>query len=345
MLLRCTVVAVLVTLATACGADYQGPGDQGGNPGDPEGGAALEIVSPVSRSVVRRETLGSDGRLFATANYQLTVLRADVVRVEVYEVGGELLAETNAAQGSLQWDVNFTVDGHYDLEWRAYDSGGNVIGGNLYSELWIQRAQVECLELLDLYQLSYTLGPSLQGVPDPVTVATPINGIHYRFRTDQDRRSDLEMDCQLAASLAEAAPYLRDRDIVEVVDIGVYNYRCIGGGTPPCSGSISQHAYARALDIHALVASDGTTYSVLDDWVIDGDTTPTCQEGIPVTDKNTFLHDFICQMSELGVWKLILTPNYDAAHRDHFHVDLSPGSGGIRSAGTPGVIDFGAHAH
>jgi hypothetical protein len=30
------------------------------------------------------------------------------------------------------------------------------------------------------------------------------------------------------------------------------------------------------------------------------------------------------------VWNIALTPNYNAAHRDHFHVDLTAGSDFIR---------------
>ena len=32
-----------------------------------------------------------------------------------------------------------------------------------------------------------------------------------------------------------------------------------------------------------------------------------------------------------GVWTIVLTPNYNAAHRNHFHVDLTPGSDYLRS--------------
>jgi hypothetical protein len=36
------------------------------------------------------------------------------------------------------------------------------------------------------------------------------------------------------------------------------------------------------------------------------------------------------------VWNIVLTPNYNADHRNHFHVDLTPGSDFIeRRVGDP----------
>ena len=184
----------------------------------------------------------------------------------------------------------------------------------------------DCASWLAWYDQPYELGPESPGIAEPVTLVTPIGGLRHRVSWETEERSTFYMDCGLALALLEAAPILRERGVVEVVDMGVYNYRCIGGGTPPdCPNGVSQHAYARAIDIAGYTTEDGTYYSVNDDWVIDPDGEDTCAAATE-GDKDTFLHEVICAQKAAGVWNIVLTPNYNAAHRNHFHVDLTDGS-------------------
>jgi len=74
------------------------------------------------------------------------------------------------------------------------------------------------------------------------------------------------------------------------------------------SGKRSQHADAAALDIGGFGLQDGSEISVLNDW--------------PGDDKAaTFLkavRDQAC-----GYFGTVLGPEYNTAHRDHFHLDLT----------------------
>jgi hypothetical protein len=221
---------------------------------------------------------------------------------------------------------------------------GEVVAEAEVAVTVVDPAGLDCHGWLDLYGLTYELGPNNAGVSDPVTVTTPINGIPYRYSANTTQRATFFMDCSLARSLAKAAPYFRERDIVEVADIGVYNYRCIGNeGTPPnCPQGISQHAYAKAIDLAGFTTSDDTFYSVNDDFVIDPDgntcTAPT-EPG-----KDAFLHELICALKDGDVWNIVLTPNYNAAHRNHYHVDLTEGSDFIRKRGA-GIDDAPVSDH
>ena len=137
-------------------------------------------------------------------------------------------------------------------------------------------------------------------------------------------------DCSLIKSLAEAASVWRARKIVEVTDLGVYNYRCIGGGTPPdCENGISQHAFATAVDMAGFTDESGMFYSVNDDWIIDKSGQTTCTAAT-ASDKDDFLHRLICELKAAGVFTTVLTPNYNDAHRNHFHADLTPDTDYIR---------------
>lgn len=193
-----------------------------------------------------------------------------------------------------------------------------------------------CHDWLEERDVLFSAGEETPGVDDPVVVATPIAGIEYRVAGREERRDELFMDCELARSLVLAAPYFEERDIVEVADLGVYNYRCIGGGDPDdgCPDGLSQHARARAIDIAGLTTADGAFLSVEEDWVRDPDDVPTC-EADPEGEENALLHELMCELYRDGVWNIVLTPNYNEAHRDHFHVDLTEDGDFIRSRGDP----------
>lgn len=178
----------------------------------------------------------------------------------------------------------------------------------------------DCTDRLTALGVSFEAGPNSQGVADPVTVETPIRGITYSTLASGNV-NDLYMDCTLALALHDMAGEMSARGLVHVEHAGIYNYRCIGGGTPPdCPNGLTQHAYATAIDILEL-RSAGETYNVNDDWVIDS--APTCSAA---TDgpENALLHEFACALHAAGTFHIVLTPNYNADHRNHFHLDLTP---------------------
>lgn len=185
-------------------------------------------------------------------------------------------------------------------------------------------SDTDCRGQLDDRGIVWESGPESEGVADPVTVVPPIGGIGYRFLGEAEPREGLFMDCALAVALDDVAPVLADRDVVELSDLGVYNYRCIGGGEPPaCPNGVSMHAYALAIDVAGYTTSDGAFHSVETDWVIDPDGEPTC-DAPTEPGSDTFLHEIICAQKAAAVWNIVLTPNYNADHRNHFHVDLTP---------------------
>lgn len=71
----------------------------------------------------------------------------------------------------------------------------------------------------------------------------------------------------------------------------------------------SQHAYANAIDISGFVLKDGRTLSIRRDWPSD-------------TVEARFLraiHQRAC-----SYFRVALSPDYNAAHHDHFHFDRGP---------------------
>ncbi|HYI43645.1 MAG TPA: extensin family protein [Sphingomicrobium sp.] len=79
-------------------------------------------------------------------------------------------------------------------------------------------------------------------------------------------------------------------------------------------GRFSEHATADAVDITGFSLADGRRLSVLDDW--DG--------GGPEAAFLREVRDGACRL-----FSTVLSPDYNAAHRDHFHLDVADrGSGG-----------------
>lgn len=302
---------------SACTGDIEGGDDDGTG-----GPVTLAFTSPTPGSTHTRD------RLEPALGWRAAEVAVDLAidgspaTVEL-SAGATALGTADAADRAA---LMLTEPGTVTLTATAKDAAGAVVATATVDVEVVEPEVASCRAWLDLYGVAYTVGPVRDGVADPVTLTTPINGLPYRYLGNADVRPTFFMDCSLAKSLLEAAPYLRARGVVEVSDIGVYNYRCIGGGTPPdCPNGISQHAYAKGIDLAGFTTQDGTYYSVNDDWVIDPEAERTC-EAATEAGADAFLHEVICDLKAGNVWNIVLTPNYNDAHRNHFHVDLTTGS-------------------
>ena len=149
-------------------------------------------------------------------------------------------------------------------------------------------------------------------IEGPVRLNSPMHGVSYRY-VENDAPTPMFMSCQLALAMDDLAAYLSELGIVEVAHIGTYNCREIAG-----SDSLSMHGLGLALDIASFTDADGVVYSVLDDW----------EDGVepPRTEKGILLYEVAHQMIERGLFNIVLTPEYNAAHDNHFHIDLTPGA-------------------
>ncbi|MCI4591264.1 extensin family protein [Sphingobium sp. BYY-5] len=124
------------------------------------------------------------------------------------------------------------------------------------------------------------------------------------------------MTCNLAANFAAWARYgaqpaarlILGAEIAKIETFGTYNCRPIAG-----SGKLSEHAHSNAIDVSAFVLSDGRRISIQKDW--NGD-------------KQTRQFLSVVHASACKRFKTVLSPDYNAAHHDHFHFDMG-GKGGF----------------
>jgi hypothetical protein len=307
---RTAFLLALAAATTACTAGSDEP-------------PSVAFVSPAPGTAFTRDSLGENGALVAQVPVQLDIAGSPAKVTLTRDT--TLLGDANDA-GELTAQVR--TQGAATLTATAYDDAGTVLA-TATVDITIDAPNAEtCHDWLDLYQLDYMIGPEAPGIADPITVKAPVNGVAWRYTESTSQRKTLYADCELIKSLADAAPILRDHAVTEVADIGIYNYRCIDQSKTPPNCSMSQHAYARAIDLAAFLDTSNTTYTVLTDWDIDPATTTCTAE--TSDDKDAFLHTLICELKAANVWNIVLTPNYNADHRNHLHVDLTPDADTIK---------------
>ncbi len=117
-------------------------------------------------------------------------------------------------------------------------------------------------------------------------------------------------------SVQPAAQEIFGQEVARIEHFGSFSCRRLYGRD---EGPWSEHATGNAIDIAGFVLADGTRISLVNDWQ---------GEGGDRDDAARFLRrvrDGAC-----GVFGTVLSPEYNAAHRDHFHLDQEPrGMGGV----------------
>ena len=107
-------------------------------------------------------------------------------------------------------------------------------------------------------------------------------------------------------ALQPAAQAVYGQAVTRVDHLGSFACRNVYGRE---SGRLSQHASANALDIAGFRLADGRSISVLKDWPKDNQDARFLRQ----------VRDGACE-----VFSVVLSPDYNAAHRNHFHLDVGP---------------------
>lgn len=158
-------------------------------------------------------------------------------------------------------------------------------------------------------------------IDQPIKIDPIINGVAYTYYNQTTPRA-LSASCELAEALHGLGEILKDYEIVEVLHIGTFNCRKISG-----KAKLSQHSYGRAIDIWGFVDARGERYILEEHWEHDTDA--------PQSRKAQVLHEIGQRMHDARIFHNILTPNYNAGHDNHFHVDLEPGASFIGAQAPP----------
>jgi len=156
-------------------------------------------------------------------------------------------------------------------------------------------------------------------VENPVRLHPPILGVDFVYY-DGSPTPNITMSCEGALALVETAGDVVMHDVEAVRHIGTYVCRTISG-----TQTLSRHSFGDAIDIWGFDMDDGSLITLEDHWEHDTESF--------TTDEAEFLYNAGQRWHDAHIWSIILTPNYNAAHDNHFHIDLTPDTHFIHSLG------------
>lgn len=172
-------------------------------------------------------------------------------------------------------------------------------------------AAAACLAELEQRELSFRR-VSRRGIAIAVEITGPLGGVTYRYH------EPLVIDCSLAVSLDEAGRYLRDLGVATLTVASAHSRRNVRGTSRP-----SKHSFGLAVDIPALEGPQLGTLRVDRDYEQGLGDDVDCV-GAPLTAGGELLKIAQCQLVRSGLFYLVLSPDYDDAHHDHFHLEARP---------------------
>ncbi|WP_441286621.1 extensin family protein [Sorangium sp. KYC3313] len=196
-------------------------------------------------------------------------------------------------------------------------------------------------------------------VDRPIRITGPLRGVTFRGDGVAKPRSASPFDiadCRLVLALDDLAAFLATHGIVEVVHFSMHRPGPAGAvaptkaaAKPPAGkkapkaagkavkpgeraakkpaaapGRPNQHAIGLAIDVAAFVKADGTRLDVKADW-LGAIGAPPCGPGSEPKAPSPHaieLREIVCSISTSGLFNVVLTPNANEAHADHFHFDI-----------------------
>ncbi len=171
----------------------------------------------------------------------------------------------------------------------------------------LKRLQVQGADVKALPKKDYP------DVADPVAVEGPLGGVRYHYRGKREVHA--VMDCSLAAALLRAGPILKRFGIEKVI-----HYSALRPGARVArSGRISGHASGKAIDLGEFLGK--THLKVEKDFGVVRRGAPPCPP--PKTARELPLRQLVCALADANLFQVLLTPNYNADHRDHLHLEVT----------------------
>jgi hypothetical protein len=151
--------------------------------------------------------------------------------------------------------------------------------------------------------------------------------IHSTLPPAARETSTLEIfDCRLVVALDDFSAILARLGVVEIVHFSAYRTQAQGGCTPKYVGK--QHCGGLAVDVGLFRKRDGSTLDVERDFHGKiGQSTCGGARPEPATPAANALWDLVCESARRAIFHVILTPNYNAQHKNHLHLEITPDAG------------------
>jgi len=169
-------------------------------------------------------------------------------------------------------------------------------------------------------KIVFTRVEEARGVVAPLRLDGPLSGVKFRSNLGAKaaRVSPYDIyDCRLVLSLDDFARVLAKHDVVEVVHLSVW--RPVSSKTV-LKGPGRRHTGALASDAAIFKLADGKTLSVEKDFHGRIGAKPC-----PASESASELRKIACEANQARLFNVLLTPDYNWAHRNHFHLEVTAG--------------------
>ncbi len=152
------------------------------------------------------------------------------------------------------------------------------------------------------------------GAPQVVTYLRGPAGITYG--------SAPLLSCKMALAVSQFEKILQEEArrsfgvrVARIEHLGTYNCREMAA----YPGWVSEHAYANAIDLATFTLEDGRKVDIARDF----DASVEAPDQRPARAAAAFLRAASHRAYDEDVFSHVLTPYFDALHRNHFHLDLA----------------------
>jgi hypothetical protein len=179
----------------------------------------------------------------------------------------------------------------------------------------------QCLALVNKRGLPHQrVSAGAQGITTPLRLTDQLHGVKFVIPGRKSRFGLL--DCRLLLALNDFAALITQYGVSEVRIDSFYRPRA----HLPGRKKLSQHAFGLAMDLIEFKLTDGTTLNIDRDF--QGTLgQPVCGQQahlIEDTPNARSLRNLVCAIASSGIFHNTLTPNYNPAHHNHLHLDITP---------------------
>lgn len=208
----------------------------------------------------------------------------------------------------------------------ATDSAGGIAIGKAPASRYGKMSTRACLAEVKKRKLPVVVLGEVRGVPIPVRITGALHGVrvHSGLPKSQWASSPYEIvDCRLALAIDDFTALLAKHDVVELVHMSAYR-------PPPKRWPVGKpgkrHGAGMALDAAIFVKKDGSKLVVEKNFKGHRRSAP-CPTKVPSkthqSSETQELRSIFCEARETGLFHVMLTPNFNWAHRNHFHLEVA----------------------
>ncbi|MDP3276768.1 MAG: extensin family protein [Deltaproteobacteria bacterium] len=184
-------------------------------------------------------------------------------------------------------------------------------------------SDAQCLRVLRRAEVPFELSDrQWRGISQPIWITGPIGGVTYRG-SGHPRVREL-VDCRLAVALVRFSRLLRAVHVHTLIHLSTY--RAPTESEAQRRPVQTRHPGGMAIDAGSFVLDDGRTFSVLADFH-GRMRRPVCgpMAHVPRDEGARLLRTIACDSARRGIFHVVLTPNFNRPHRNHFHLEITRG--------------------